>query len=130
MVVMWLREQGCVWNEWVSAEAALGGHLEVLKWLREQGCPWNAKVCAQAAKGGHLEVLKWLREQDCPWDQETITEASDFPEIKKWALDNGCPSQPAAVVRRGREHEMSKLPRIPRRLPQEEPTRALGIWNW
>ena len=28
-------------------------------------------TCADAAKGGHLEVLKWARDNVCPWDEDT-----------------------------------------------------------
>jgi hypothetical protein len=41
----------------------------VLKWARENGCPWDEWTCANAAEGGHLEMLKWARENDCPWDE-------------------------------------------------------------
>ena len=27
------------WDRWTCANAAEGGHLEVLKWARENGCP-------------------------------------------------------------------------------------------
>jgi hypothetical protein len=39
-----------------------GWHLEVLQWARESGCPWDEKTCAQAALGGHLEVLQCAHE--------------------------------------------------------------------
>ena len=48
------------------AEAAEGGHLEVLKWLRAEGCPWDEDACTEAAWYGRLEVLKWLRDNGCP----------------------------------------------------------------
>ena len=50
------------------ANAALNGHLEMLKWARENGCDWNSDTCANAAINGHLEVLKWARENGCQWD--------------------------------------------------------------
>lgn len=31
-------------DEWVTAGAAKGGHIEVLQWLRSVGCPWDDKV--------------------------------------------------------------------------------------
>ena len=51
------------------ANAAHGGHLEVLKWARENDCPWDGRTCAFAANGGHLELL--ARENGCPWDEKT-----------------------------------------------------------
>ena len=47
-------------------EAALNGHLEVLKWARENGCPWDSFTCSYAALNGHLEVLRWAKENGCP----------------------------------------------------------------
>jgi len=82
-----------------TAEAAWGGHLEVMKWAREHGCPWvevddvDAEYimicCAGAAVGGHLEVLKWLREHDCPWDACTVR-APQGMGIWSWAREHGC----------------------------------------
>jgi hypothetical protein len=48
------------------ADAAGGGHLEVLKWARENDCPWDELTCVSAAKHGHLEVLQWARTNGCP----------------------------------------------------------------
>ena len=61
----------CPWNEKTCAEAAVGGHLEVLQWARENGCPWNEWTCGWAALLGHLEVLQWARQNGCPWDEWT-----------------------------------------------------------
>ena len=48
--------------------AATQGHQLMVEWLRQQGCPWNNMSCASAARNGHLEVLKYLHVNDCPWD--------------------------------------------------------------
>ncbi len=54
------------------ANAAEGGHLEVLQWAQSQGCLWDEEnSCHEAARGGHLEMLQWLRSQGCPWDEWT-----------------------------------------------------------
>jgi hypothetical protein len=44
----------------VCADAAKGGHLEILRWAHSNGCPWDAATCLHAAKNGHLEVLQWM----------------------------------------------------------------------
>ncbi len=31
------------------------------KGARSQGCPWDERTCANAARGGHLEVLQWAK---------------------------------------------------------------------
>ena len=45
----------------------------MLVWAKEQGCPWTTRTSADAAAGGHVEVLRWAREHDCPWDEETCS---------------------------------------------------------
>jgi uncharacterized protein YabN with tetrapyrrole methylase and pyrophosphatase domain len=50
-----MRENGCPWDKWTCAEAAKGGHLEVLKWMRENGCPWDEWTRRVAAKKGYIE---------------------------------------------------------------------------
>ena len=36
--------------------------LAVLQWVRANGGPWDEETCANAAWGGHLDVLQWARE--------------------------------------------------------------------
>ena len=57
------------------AQAALNGHLELLKWVRatEPPCPWGCDACDMAARGGQLEVLQWLHAQECPRRMVTTT---------------------------------------------------------
>src|SRR5579872_1192098 len=76
----------------VCANAALGGHLEVLKWTREKYFNWDWKTCANAAMNGHLEVLKWARMKYCPWDYRTCEYATNYHhlEVLLWARQNGC----------------------------------------
>ena len=51
-----------------TACAAMCTSTERLAWARWMGCRWNYGTCADAAAGGHLEVLRWAREQGCPCD--------------------------------------------------------------
>ena len=41
-------------DEDVIADAALHGHLEVVKYLRKLGISWDEDTCSNAAKNGHL----------------------------------------------------------------------------
>ncbi|KAL6067975.1 Ankyrin repeat domain containing protein [Balamuthia mandrillaris] len=78
-MLQWLLEEGCPWDKSTCREAAAGGHLEALKWLqwaRSEGCPWSAKTCSAAARHGHLHVLQWLRKEGCRWDERTIRNAA------------------------------------------------------
>jgi hypothetical protein len=43
----------------------------MLKWARANGCPWNERTCANAAEGGHIELLRWARENGAPWSETT-----------------------------------------------------------
>ena len=62
---------------------------EVLLWLRANGCPWDEETCTCAAEGGHLEVLQWARANGCPWDRQTRQIASGH--ILEWVVANGLP---------------------------------------
>ena len=45
-----LDENGCPWDDYTCSNAALNGHLEILKWAHENGCPWNEYTCSNAAQ--------------------------------------------------------------------------------
>ena len=46
------------------ANAALDGHLEVLKYLREEvKAPWDSSTASWAAENGHLHILEYLVER-------------------------------------------------------------------
>lgn len=67
----------CPWNALTCANAAEGGHLEVLQWLRKNGCPWDDKTTRNTAFRGHLAILQWAVENKCPgnsliWAQDAI----------------------------------------------------------
>ena len=91
-MLKWARKNGCNWNSQTCSRAAENGHLEVLKWARKNGCDWNSLTCARAAKNGHLEVLKWARKNGCDWDSWTCAYAAKngHLEVLKWARENGC----------------------------------------
>jgi len=91
-VMKYLRQLGISWNERTCAMAAKNGHLELLKWARANQCPWDAWTCAYAAMNGHLELLKWARANQCPWDEWTcaLAATNGHLELLKWARSNGC----------------------------------------
>ena len=55
----------------LSLLAARRGKIESLTCVRANGCPWDKWTCAAAALGGHLDVLQWARQNGCPWDRDT-----------------------------------------------------------
>ncbi len=73
----------CRWDESVTAAAADGGHLSILRWLRYRKCPWDASTCAAAAKRGFLPILQWARKNHCPWDDSVPLAAVAGPETMK-----------------------------------------------
>ena len=76
VMLQYLHEKGCPWDEDTCTGAARGGHLDCLKYACENGCPWNARVCSNVAGGGHLEFLKYLHEKGCPWNEDTCSSAA------------------------------------------------------
>jgi hypothetical protein len=83
----------CDWDESTCSNAALNGHLEVIKWCRKNRCPWDVYTCANAAQNGHLDILKWCRKNRCPWTQSTCWNAAEngHLDVIKWCCQNGCP---------------------------------------
>jgi hypothetical protein len=82
-VVQWLRSRpdACFpWRVSVCSNAAVHGHLDLLKWLRSQDppCPWTEDVCKYAAWKGRLEIMKWARSQSppCPRDLQQCVNAA------------------------------------------------------
>ena len=94
-ILQWALDNGCRWGD-TCAEAASGGHLDILQWLHDNEFPLNKKVCSRAALSGHLEIIKWAYNNDCSWSTDVCSNAafSGHLEIIKWARDNGCPLWP------------------------------------
>eukprot|EP00953_Heterococcus_sp_UTEX-ZZ885_P014120 8037-Heterococcus_DN1.PRE.4 len=65
-------EQGCTLTVRTMEDAVVAGHLAVCEFLLAQQCPCSAEVCAEAAAGGHLELLRCLHESGCPWNLGAI----------------------------------------------------------
>jgi hypothetical protein len=78
-------------NIWTYSNAALGGHLHILKWLRiTYRWPPIADghlLTFYAAKKGHLETLKWLIDNGIPINKRKILQCANIvPEIRKFVL--------------------------------------------
>lgn len=121
------HENGCPWDAATCTVAAQNGRLDCLMYAHENGCPWNAFTCATAALRGHLNCLMYAHENGCPWDEVTITNAimvgeidclkyahehglrfttvslnrltSKSAECFKYAIMNGCPTEPDVMER-------------------------------
>jgi len=67
------------------------GNVEMLKWMKENGCPWDEEVTATAAVNGNVEFLKWAVENGCPYNEYRAL--WDAPEhVVVWARENGLTS--------------------------------------
>ncbi len=57
-VLQWARDKGGMWSDGIHTSAAYCGQIEILQWLLTIGYELNTYTCADAALGGHLDVLK------------------------------------------------------------------------
>jgi len=87
------------------SHAATHGHLHMIIWCREQGCVWDVNACRKTVMNNHLNVLRWLRGFDrdtcelksneteiCPWNEKVCLDAIYYGnvDVLKFALENGC----------------------------------------
>ena len=91
-VLKYLRQNGCPWNSDACSSAALNGHLDVLKYLRQNGCSWNSNACSSAALNGHLDVLKYFYQKRSPWDERACSNAAlnGHLDVLKYLHENRC----------------------------------------
>jgi hypothetical protein len=90
-VLIYLRNNGCQWDQFTCAYAALMGHLELLMYLRKNKCKWNHWTCLYAARGGHFELLKWARENECNWYRNVCLESArqnNHIKMVQWINNN------------------------------------------
>ena len=87
------HENGCPWDEFTSANAALNGHLSCLAYAHERGCPWDACTPMHAAMFGNLSCLAYAHERGCPWDERTPAWAANGGHLEclQYAYERGCP---------------------------------------
>lgn len=69
--IKWLQKNThCEFSENACSTAAAAGDLELLMYLREQGCPWNNLTVISAIDNGHLNCFLYARDQNCPLNEE------------------------------------------------------------
>ncbi|CAL6331510.1 unnamed protein product [Bathycoccus prasinos] len=78
-LLKWAREEKkCKWNDTTIDAAAYRGNLEMVKYCVANECPIDEYACANAALKGHLEVLKYLHEEaKAPWNWRTAAWATE-----------------------------------------------------
>jgi hypothetical protein len=72
-VLLYLKQQGCAFNEYTLMGAAWRGQLAICEYLVAEQCPSDITACAAAARGGHLKTIRFLHENGCPWELSTIS---------------------------------------------------------
>lgn len=89
----YLHQQGCPWDERVTAAAARASSLHCLRYAHQHGCPWDATVCTAAAQ--HVINLKYLHEHGCPWDVRAMYRSDKYVSqaCEKYLDRQGCPSR-------------------------------------
>ncbi len=81
-IIIWLRQNGVIWDERTIEESAVGGHFETFKFLVENKAPANeTKINWYCARGGNLEMLKW--------SLEIFTYGVNFTKITSNAAKSG-----------------------------------------
>lgn len=70
--VIWARSLGCGWDSTTSFNAAVGGHLEVLRWVLDNGCDFYPHTLYHVAKCGHLHVLNYAHETSWSLSKDEI----------------------------------------------------------
>ena len=46
--------------------AAMNGHLELLKWARLNGCPWDEKRYVYGVENVDPALVRYLEDEGCP----------------------------------------------------------------
>jgi len=61
-IIKWAKKNGTPWytSEWICSAAAFSGNFDILKWAKNNGCELGAWTCAYAALNGNFEMVKWL----------------------------------------------------------------------
>lgn len=59
-LLIWARQNGCLWDEYTCTFAALNNHLSLLKYAVHNGCPHFDNLYRIALRGRYAEMLKWL----------------------------------------------------------------------
>ena len=83
-LLKWAREEKkCKWDHLTINRASEQGNLEMVKYCVANECPINTLACANAALEGHLEVLKYLREEaKAPWDSSVLLFAHAYKHLE------------------------------------------------
>jgi hypothetical protein len=78
----YLHAQQCPWNTVATSQAALDGHIDILRWLLDNGCPCDEhKTGLSAGEGGSIEVLTYMQQQGMLTSPALLTEMLDIAAV-------------------------------------------------
>jgi hypothetical protein len=100
-ILRYAHEHGAKWTAVAARHAAAGAHTECLAYLVAQGAPLDAGACAAAAARGHLPTLRWLREAaGCAWGFDTCARAAEAGHVSvlAYAYEHDCAYDAKALV--------------------------------
>ena len=91
-ILKWLHKK-CPWDEHTINYAASNGHNSAVEFLYSKKCPINKRTFGIAAANGNFELMEWLYKNKCPWDKTVCEEAATNKDLNilKWLRMRGCP---------------------------------------
>ncbi|KAG5181260.1 hypothetical protein JKP88DRAFT_195952 [Tribonema minus] len=108
----------------VVSNAAIGGHLDIIKWAALRGCTFCPTAAAHSVRHGHLRVLQWAHRTRRIRPSSEVLEAgavSGSIELVQWLRGIGCPWAPAVAATAARHGHAQLLDWVlARRCPRTE----------
>ena len=101
----WLREQNCIWDDFLFEFAFLSENLEVLQYLYDN-CPYSASTIESAIRYGNKQVLTWLKDKGFSFTTTcwNIAVESENAEALEFLKDTKVPMSPqimSAAIKKG-----------------------------
>ena len=96
-IIVWLFEQGYMWDDDTLTHAAVYGQLKVVEYALNNGCPRSpnhpTRPFAAAARAGDIKILEMLQKAKFPWDASACAFAAKggHQPALEWLRSQGCP---------------------------------------
>lgn len=85
----------CRWADTTITQAALGGHLDIVKWAYDNRCPRDdVAISIFGATGGHQNIIEWCRAEGLfigVWTGYHAAENGHLRLLKDLHATDGCP---------------------------------------
>lgn len=92
-ILRYLHNKGFSWGENIYLNAIRQKHLNIIEYAHENGCPSSTNLCYLAATYGYMEALQYFHERNLPWGADVCEIAAEkgYLDVLKYAHKNGCP---------------------------------------